>query len=102
MTPVNYTHFHTLRSIEFVLVSFWASWCSACEAQRKTLELLEKERPDIFIATVDVGENRYLAQQFHVNNVPDLLLIKRGEVIARINGIQPLVSIISQINKHLL
>jgi thioredoxin 1 len=87
--------------MEFVVVSFWATWCSACETQHKTLELLEKERPDIIVATIDVGENRYLAQQFHVSNVPDLLLLKQGEVIERLNGIQLLVNIISQINKYL-
>lgn len=69
-----------------VIIDFWATWCEPCQMLAPVLEELEKERPDLVIAKVDVDEEMELAMQFKVVSIPTILLVRDGKVAARAVG----------------
>ena len=85
-----------------MLISFWAPWCSTCTWQNQLLQKIENDLSEIIFASIDVNDNRYLAEQFGVARVPDLLLVKKGIVIKRINTVINQVQLLNEIKKSLL
>jgi thioredoxin 2 len=64
-----------------VVLLFWATWCSACQAVIPTLErIADKLRGRIKIAKVNMEQNRALASRFHVLSVPLMLVFDNGKV----------------------
>lgn len=70
-----------------ILLDFWATWCGPCMRQGPIIEALAEE--GYAVGKVNVDEQMALAQQFHVMNIPTLLIFKNGEVAERIVGLTP-------------
>ena len=84
------------------LVDFWAEWCSACIAQdRVYAELVEMFGDKLNIGKINVSDNRLLADRFGVRNIPFLLLMKEGEIISQMPGIQSKDYLINQIKQQI-
>jgi thioredoxin 1 len=80
------------------LVDFWADWCTACQAQDRIYEEIADQFGDkISIGKVDVSDNRLLSQQFGIQNIPFLILLKDGEVKTKMPGVQSKEYLINQI-----
>jgi len=76
-----------------VLVDLWAEWCSPCLVIAPTLKKLIDEydgRLKLAKVEVDAGENMNLAGHYKVRGFPTVLLINKGEEIARFSGAKPL------------
>ena len=74
-----------------VLVDLWASWCGPCRMVSPALEQLAKEKAgQVKLVKVDIERAPKLAQRFSVQAVPTLMVLHRGEVIARQPGAAPL------------
>jgi thioredoxin 2 len=74
-----------------VLVDLWASWCGPCRMVSPALEQLVKEKAgQVKLVKVDIDRAPKLAQRFSVQAVPTLMVLYRGEVIARQPGAAPL------------
>ncbi len=72
-----------------VLVDFSAVWCGPCQALKPVLEAVaEKHAQDVKIYSLDIDENRQLAQQFNITAVPAMLLFVDGENTERLVGLQ--------------
>ena len=85
------------------LVDFWAEWCTACLAQDKIYqEISELFGDKISVGKIDVNDNRLLSEQFGVRNIPFLLVMKDGEVMAQMPGVQSKEYLINQIKKQIL
>ena len=98
MIQINYTNAEIIDNSPLVLVSFWATWCSACKVQNKMLEGMDQLPTNLLLASIDVGENRFLAQKYSVANIPDLLLFKKGKAIHRFGGLISTSQILHQLN----
>ena len=73
-----------------VLVDFWAAWCGPCRMVSPALEQLANEKAgQLKLVKVDIERAPKLAQRFTVQAVPTLMVLHRGEVIARQPGAAP-------------
>jgi len=76
-----------------ILVDLWAEWCSPCLVVAPLLKTLVEEydgRIKLAKVEVDEGENMKLAGRYQVRGFPTILLIIKGEEVARFSGAKPL------------
>ncbi len=62
-----------------VLVDFFAQWCGPCQMLKPMLEGLVKEY-DFVLAKVDIDQSPDLANTYGVEGVPDVKIVRQGEV----------------------
>ncbi|QQM19683.1 thioredoxin [Rhodococcus sp. P-2] len=73
-----------------VLVDLWATSCGPCRMVSPALEQLAREHVgQIKLVKVDVDAAPRTAERFTVRAVPTLLVMDRGEVLARQSGAAP-------------
>jgi thioredoxin 1 len=84
------------------LVDFWAEWCGPCQMMLPILEELSaKMEFKAKIAKVNVDENPSLAAQFRVMSIPTLLVMKDGEVVEQLVGVQQADALETTLSKYL-
>jgi thioredoxin 2 len=70
-----------------VVVDLWAAWCGPCRMVSPALERVAKDLAGrIKLVKVDVDAAPATSARFRVQAVPTLLVMRRGEVIARQAG----------------
>ena len=87
-----------------VLVDLWAEWCSPCLVIAPVLKkLIEEYDGKLKLAKVEVdeGENMKLAGRYQVRGFPTVLLINKGEEVARFSGAKPLSFLRNFIDGHI-
>ncbi|MFD0055934.1 thioredoxin [Streptomyces sp. NPDC127168] len=73
-----------------VVVDLWATWCGPCRMVSPALEQVARDLAGrIKLAKVDVDKNPLLSKRFEVQAVPTLLVLDRGETVARQAGAAP-------------
>ena len=78
-----------LRRGKPVVVDFWANWCTPCHAMAPIMKGLAKEFDEqIIFAKVDVPNNRDLAEQFKIRNIPTVILFRNGKEWDRFSGLK--------------
>jgi thioredoxin 1 len=84
------------------LWDFWATWCPPCKQLKPTIEALEKEYAGkIEIKSIDVDQNKDLAQKFKVQAIPTLVFLDaKGNELSRIVGLVPSDTIVGRFKTH--
>jgi thioredoxin 1 len=84
------------------LWDFWATWCPPCKELKPTIEALEKEyEGKIEIKSIDVDQNKDLAQKFSVQAIPTLVFLDaKGNELSRIVGLVPRDTIVGRFKTH--
>lgn len=78
-----------LQATGRVLVDFSAVWCGPCQALAPVLEQVSAEHAaSVQIYSLDIDENRELAQQFKITAVPAMLLFEGGKNTGTLVGLQ--------------
>ncbi len=83
-----------------VLVDFYANWCGPCMMLSPILEDISNEKKDkLKVVKVNVDDEPELANQFSINSIPAVFLIKDGKVISNFLGYRSKNEVISFLKK---
>lgn len=84
------------------LWDFWAVWCPPCKELKPIIEALEKEyEGKIEIRSINVDENKELAQKFEVKAIPTLVFLDaKGNELSRIVGLVPKDTLLGRFKAH--
>ena len=73
---------------KLVVIDFWATWCGPCQRLTPIIEQLAEEYQDrVVIGKYNVDEGEDLVAQFGIRNIPVVLFLKGGEVVAKKVGL---------------
>ena len=73
-----------------VLVDFWAEWCGPCKVIGPSLEEISDELADqVTITKANLDDAPEAATRFGIRTIPNLVLFKGGQEIARFSRAAP-------------
>ncbi len=91
-----------LKSSQPVLVDFYADWCGPCRMMAPVIEELAgiyEGRAKVGKLNVDVNEE--IAMKYGVMSIPTLLVIKNGQVAAKMVGVQSKDAVMAALDQAL-
>lgn len=102
MAVVNVTeeNFKAETSKGLVLVDFYADWCGPCKMLSPVLDELASEIEGAKIVKVNVDNAKGLAAEYKVTSIPNLTLLKDGEMIHQELGFKPKEVLAALIDSH--
>jgi len=62
---------------KYLLLDFWAPWCSPCKLMNPIIDEIEKEY-DLKIQRINVDEDSSMVKQYNITSVPTYILLKEG------------------------
>ena len=70
-----------------LLVDVWAAWCGPCRAMAPMFEQAAAElEPDMRLIKLNADEEPRIASELGVSALPTMLLLRRGQIVARMSG----------------
>lgn len=77
-----------IQSPKPVLVDFYAEWCGPCQMMKpRLLDVAERMGEDAKVIAIDVDKEKELAERFHIQSVPTLIIFKNGKQLWRQSGV---------------
>lgn len=87
---VNADKWDDITAQDVAVIDFNATWCGPCKMMAPVLEELSGEyEGKVAFYAVDVDENQELAAKFSVMSIPNLVLLKKGELTDTSVGFKP-------------
>jgi len=102
MAVINVTeeNFKAETSNGLVLVDFYADWCGPCKMLTPVLDELAAEVKDAKVVKVNIDDSKSLVTEFKVSSIPNITLLKDGEVVYQDVGFKPKELLVQLIDSH--
>ena len=86
VTDANFDQ-EVLKSDKAVLIDFWAPWCAPCRAIAPIIDELAGEYAGrLKVVKINVDDNPETPARYGVRGIPNLLIIRSGQVKEQIVG----------------
>ncbi|MFC6163509.1 thioredoxin [Lactiplantibacillus dongliensis] len=91
LEPITGAEFETVGAgTDLTVVDFWADWCGPCKMQTPALEALDEDYDGkIKFASLDVDQNKELAEKLQIMSIPALVIFKHGKPAEKVVGFHP-------------
>lgn len=84
-----------------VLLDFWKQECRLCDMLELLLkQLAQRYQGRIKFVKINGLDNKMLTERFHIRDFPTLLLLKRGEPVWRLAGVNNMSRFTAQLDQH--
>jgi thioredoxin len=101
VTDANFEQ-EVLKSQQPVLIDFWAPWCGPCKAIAPVIdELATQYVGKLKVVKINVDDNPDTPSRYGVRGIPNLLIIKDGQVKEQIVGAVPKGRLVSAVDSAL-
>lgn len=84
-----------LNSDKTVLIDFYADWCEPCKILYPIIEEIAEENENIKVVRINVDNEFDLSIQYQVMSIPTMVVIKNGEEVNRMIGVNSKENILS-------
>ena len=72
-----------------VLLDFYADWCGPCRMVSPLVDEIAEEHPEYLVGKINVDDDPELAEKYGVASIPNLVVLKNGEVANQTVGARP-------------
>ncbi len=85
---------------KLLVFDLYADWCGPCKVLEPILkDVAEMQSQKANFYKVDIDKHTHIAREFRVKGIPYVVLVKEGQVIHSITGVQPKVVYLEAVEK---
>jgi thioredoxin 2 len=84
---------HTLKSDVPIVIDFWAEWCGPCRMMTPNFEMA--------VPRLEPRVRPAIAQRYGIRGIPSMVMIRKGQEIARTSGAMPTSAIVDWVEQAL-
>lgn len=93
---------HVLKSDLPVVIDLWAEWCGPCRLMTPSFEAAAPRlEPRVRLGKLDTKAEPAIAGRYGIRGIPSLIMIRKGQELARTSGAMPTSAIVDWVEQAL-